>query len=276
MVAECNGHSIATKTTIPTVRPGVTKRIGILVVGHGTRSALGTAEFVEVVERIRREIPEWPIEYGFLEFAEPTIDIGTEALYSKGVTSILVAPLLLFAAGHAKEDIPRAAREATDRRGISICGHAEVLGLHPRLIELSLARFRAASETLPPKPAFVLVGRGNRDSEAQRAAVQFVRSCSAVADVSMAKLGYLAMAEPSIESVLIELGEARISGCVLIPHLLFHGDLVDRCERLLDSIASRFPNTQWRLAARLGADPAVAKAAVDRIRSALSAILRES
>ena len=42
----------------------------------------------------------------FLEFATPIIHEGLQRLQEKSVTNILAVPGMLFAAGHAKNDIP--------------------------------------------------------------------------------------------------------------------------------------------------------------------------
>jgi sirohydrochlorin cobaltochelatase len=245
------------------------EKLGILVVGHGTTSPVGTAEFVSVVEKIGPLFRAIPVGYGFLEHSHPLIDEGVEVLAGEGVTSLVVAPLLLFSAGHAKSDIPREVEKSATKRGIAVRGQAEVLGLHGRIIELTLRRFNEASETLSPKPAFVLIGRGNLDPDAQAVARQFVAACRQAGDLAIAELGYLALAEPPIETVLQQLGAAKTPQCVIVPHLLFHGELIARCDQLLASIASQFPQTDWRLASRLGPNEMVIEAASDRIRAAI-------
>ena len=46
------------------------------------------------------------MEYGYLEFATPIIRNGLDVLKEKGVERVLAVPGMLFAAGHAKNDIP--------------------------------------------------------------------------------------------------------------------------------------------------------------------------
>ena len=55
---------------------------------------------------MRTRLPGVLVEYGYLEFADPVIHAGLEKLRGQGVARILAAPAMLFAAGHAKNDIP--------------------------------------------------------------------------------------------------------------------------------------------------------------------------
>jgi sirohydrochlorin cobaltochelatase len=93
---------------------------GLLVVGHGTRNSHGLAEFGEVARQVAELADEFAVEACFLELAEPTIAMGVQRLLQRGVERLTVAPLLLFAAGHAKRDIPTAVEEAVGGRRYAI------------------------------------------------------------------------------------------------------------------------------------------------------------
>lgn len=247
---------------------GKVRRTGLLLVGHGTSSPLGTAEFAVVVQGLRKHFKDHPLAFGFLEHARPSIADGLEVLCRQGVTKVLGIPVLLFAAGHAKRDIPAAIASTAHRVGIQVVGQAEVLGCHPLLIELSLKRFAEKIGDSAPTPAFVLVGRGNRDFEAQEEARRFLSLCQKSGQLPLAELGYLSMAEPSIEEILEQVADLAPPRCVLVPHLLFHGQLSEKCGQLASEFAARRPKTNWSVARRLGPDSLVISAVADRIRSA--------
>ncbi len=84
------------------------KSRGVVLVGHGTRDAVGTEQFFQLSNRLAELLAPIPVEPALLEFQEPTIPQAWRSLVSRGVRHIHVAPLLLFAAGHAKDDIPDA------------------------------------------------------------------------------------------------------------------------------------------------------------------------
>ena len=53
-----------------------------------------------------RQLPCDAVEYGYLEFARPIIRDGLDRLRAQGRHHVLAVPGMLFAAGHAKNDIP--------------------------------------------------------------------------------------------------------------------------------------------------------------------------
>ena len=88
---------------------------GLLLVGHGTVDPCGSTEFMETAADVARVCGGVPVEPCFLELAEPDIQTGVARLAQRGVKHLTVAPLLLFAAGHAKHDIPRGVAAAVAR-----------------------------------------------------------------------------------------------------------------------------------------------------------------
>jgi len=122
-----------------------TSRGGILVVGHGTRNSAGVQELVVLVDSMRDLLPEgFPIEASFLELANPTIDQAVEKLHSQNCEELLVIPILLFTAAHAREDIPDAVRAAVEPRSIRVVAQSTSLGTDEAALELSQDRFMSA------------------------------------------------------------------------------------------------------------------------------------
>jgi hypothetical protein len=67
-------------------------------------------------------------------------------------------------------------------------------------------------------------------------------------------VGFLAMAEPRIQSVLTQAKGEAWDTILVQPHLLFQGELLEELKRIVSQIANQHPRTQWRLAAHLAAD----------------------
>ncbi len=111
-------------------------RRGLLIVGHGTRQPRGQDEFWGLVRQVSQLLPDVPLQGAFLEWATPTIDDSLQRLAQRGVASVALMPLLLLAAGHAKQDIPAIAHAASDRLGLQL-DLLPVLGDHPNLLSLS-------------------------------------------------------------------------------------------------------------------------------------------
>ena len=94
---------------------------GVMLVGHGTRDEVGTRQFFELGERLAERLNPQPVVSCLLEFQQPTIPQAWSQLVEQGVEHIDVAPLLLFAAGHAKQDIPQIIAECRRKNpGVSV------------------------------------------------------------------------------------------------------------------------------------------------------------
>ena len=151
-------------------RHGAAMTLGVMVCGHGSRNRLATAEFANLAGRLAAAFPQWPLEHGYLEFATPVIRDGLDALVARGVTRILAVPGMLFAAGHAKNDIPSVLNRYAAERRVTI-DYGRELGIERRMIEAAAARIRqalaAAAKPVPPADTLlVVVGRGSSDPDA--------------------------------------------------------------------------------------------------------------
>lgn len=206
---------------------------GLLLVGHGTRDPRGQQEFFQVATQLRMLCRGMHVEPCFLELASPAIDEGIAVAYRSGVRRLTVMPLLLFAAGHAKRDIPAAVEQAlAPYADLQLVGFANALDCHPAIVWLSEMRYRQSlcgrEPVLPEDTALVMIGRGSNDT----AATMRMR---ALADLRLQRtpvgrldVGFIAMQSPTLAE---SLQMALDSGCrriVLQPHLLFQGELLDQ------------------------------------------------
>ena len=243
-------------------------RTGLLIVGHGTRSERGLAEFREVIELVARWSPGVPVEGCCLELARPTSAEGLERLVARRCERIVVLPLLLFAAGHAKEDIPAAVQAAAQSCPQLEVALAEHLGCHERILQLSAQRYEAAAsldeEVAAQDTLWLMVGRGSRDASALAEMQRFIAGRLRLTPVGQVRVAYLAMAEPALATILPQIAELRFRRVVVQPHLLFHGDLLISLEAAVAAMAAQWPHQQWHLTPHLGVSDLLAEALWDR------------
>lgn len=88
---------------------------GIILFGHGSRSAGYAQPFDRIRAAMRARAPEALIESGFLEFTRPTLDESIDHLAGCGVTEIVVVPIFIGAGRHVLKDLPQLAANAMDR-----------------------------------------------------------------------------------------------------------------------------------------------------------------
>ena len=248
---------------------------GVVVVGHGTANPVGAAETKRVVTQVDAILPNIPVELGFLEVIEPTIEMALGRLAAQGCKRVVALPILLFSAGHAKQDVPQSLREAAARYGLSVT-QADPLGLHGGIINLARQRFYEAMEGLAPihggSEALIVIGRGSSDATASHQLWRFVRSTySSLVCVAKHRfaISFVAAARPTMREAVDQVmlganGRLPVKRVVLHPHLLFHGHVENQVEGHLEKMRSRFPSVEWVKVSRLGAAPEVAEALVDR------------
>ncbi len=247
-------------------------KTALLIVGHGTASEAGQREFWQVATQVAQALPGVAVEGCFLELVEPGIAVAIERLAARGADRVVVVPLLLFAAGHVKRDIPRAADQAAARCGISLL-HAPALGNHALLVELSALRFHQAlgSNVIDPDQiAWVLVGRGNRDPLATADFHDFLSQRLQRTPVGAARAAFLAMAQPRFAATADEVANLPQNWVIVQPHLLFAGELLQQLQRMVQEQDRASDRQRWLLAPRLGGDRRVAAVVVDRFRDVWS------
>ncbi|MEX0978038.1 MAG: sirohydrochlorin chelatase [Pirellulales bacterium] len=247
---------------------------GLLLVGHGSREPAGRDEFLDVARLAAKLAGPSPLDACFLEFAEPTIAEGFAALARRGPRRIVVVPVLLFAAGHAKRDIPAAVAAATADHSDIVVEQSTHLGCHAAILELSRLRY---DEALAPRShvpgddtLLVMVGRGSHDDEASAEMRRFVELRRRTTPVRSALTCFVAMAEPSLTAALDEAASCGAKRIVVQPHLLFGGVLLDRIALAVAGYAARLPHLEWVTTGHLGASMLVAEAVLGRAAQTLS------
>ena len=128
--------------------PRLKTRSGVLLVGHGTRDEVGTAQFFELAARLSELLHPIPVEPALLEFQRPTIPQAWEPLVSGGAEHIHIAPLLLFAAGHAKQDIPGIIADCQSKTPNVSFDQSRPISRHRSIIELVVRRLEGTFEKL--------------------------------------------------------------------------------------------------------------------------------
>ncbi len=248
---------------------------GLLICGHGSRDDRAVAEFARLVEKIRDRVGgEWPVAHGYLEFARPIIREGLEALRAQGCERILAVPGMLFAAGHAKNDIPSVLNAHAAETGLRI-DYGRELGLDERMIRAARARIGEAEETARGgvsrhETLLLLVGRGSSDPDANANAAKLTRILLEGMGFGWAETAYSGVTFPLVAPALkhvVRLGFRRI---IVFPYFLFTGVLVKRIYDAVDDAAKAFPEVEFVKAPYLNDHPLVVKTFVARARGILS------
>ena len=243
---------------------------GIMVCGHGSRDAGAVAEFEKLAVAIRDRADGTPVEYGFLEFATPIIRDGLGNLVDQGVTDILAVPGMLFAAGHAKNDIPSVLNTwSTGQDGIDI-RYGRELSIDLKMLKAAGDRIDEALDAVGrdvpvDETLLVVVGRGASDPDANSNVAKVMRMLWEGFGFGWGETAYSGVTFPLVEPGLehaTKLGYRRI---VVFPYFLFTGVLVRRIYDYTDAVAARYPDIEFVKAPYLNDHPMVIETFMDRI-----------
>jgi energy-coupling factor transporter ATP-binding protein EcfA2/sirohydrochlorin ferrochelatase len=242
----------------------------LLVVGHGSRDADGVEEFWALSRTIREVAGELPVDFGFIEMAEPLADLAIDRLVERGLRDIVSVPLVLLAAGHLKNDGPATLARARQRHPDVRFRMGRDLGIDPVVLAVVEDRIRAAiGEDDPAEVAVVLVGRGSSDPDACADLFKFGRLLADGRGLGTVEPAFVSVAEPDVPGALERCRRLGASTVVVAPLLLFTGVLVPRIYRQAQDWAAEHPGIDVRGAAHLGPDPRLARLVLERHREAV-------
>jgi len=253
-------------------------KIGVVVCGHGSRSVDAVTEFQQVAEGLRGHFPEYPVDYGFLEFARPVIRDGLDALVEQGVDHILAVPGMLLAAGHVKNDIVSVLNDyqaAQREKGKDIeIGFSRALDVEPKMLQAAQERIeeaeKAATTQVPrAETMLMVVGRGTSDPDANGNIAKIARMVGEGMGYGWTETCYSGVTFPLVAPGLehaVKLGYRRI---IVFPYFLFTGVLVKRIYSITDEIAALHPDIEFLKAGYLNDHPLVMSTFADRVRGIL-------
>src|SRR3954449_1823123 len=116
----------------------------LIALAHGSRDPRSAQTIKALVDEVRQARPGLRVEPAFLELSKPGFAAVVERLVKAGHDEIVVVPLLLTEAYHAKVDVPSAVTEATTRHpGVQIRA-TSILGLEAHFLEVLDLRMREA------------------------------------------------------------------------------------------------------------------------------------
>jgi len=245
-------------------------KTGVMICGHGSRDPEAVAEFARAASGLKARLPEHDVEYGYLEFARPTIRKGFAALAARGAERILVLPVMLLAARHMKHDLPsKIDGFAADFPPIDM-RFGRALSIEPKLVKAAAARIeeaeRHSTQRVPRSETLLLViGRGTNDVEANADVGALARLLREAMDFGGAETGYSGTASPLTEPALRHAATLGFKRIVVFPYFLFNGVLMKRIAAACNRVAADHPGIEILKASCLGDHPLVLDCLLDRI-----------
>ena len=246
---------------------------GVMLCGHGSRNTRAVGEFAVLAERLREHLPNVPVEYGYLEFANPVIHQGLDKLREAGAKRILAVPGMLFAAGHAKNDIPSVLNTYSAIHGVEIT-YGRELGVDLKMLRAAGDRIQEAiaaapTEVLREETLLLVVGRGASDPDANSNVAKVMRLLWEGMGFGWGEVAYSGVTFPLVAPALdhlVRLGYRRV---IVFPYFLFTGVLVKRIYDAVAEARQKYPQIEFLDAPYLNDHPLVIETFLDRVQEML-------
>ncbi len=257
------------------------EKLGIMICGHGSRSKTAEQEFGLLARSLKQRFPETPVEYGFLEYSAPNIHMGLDELRNAGVNHIVAVPGMLFAATHAKNDIPSVLTTYQGKHQHLKISYGRELALHPQMIAAFEARILQAlgRDHVHPGDLYntmlVVVGRGTSDTYANAEAAKLTRIVTENLGFGWSETVYSGVTFPSVGKGLEMALKLGYKDIVVAPYFLFSGKLIDRIYNYVDRVALTAPDVNFFKAHYLADQNHVISTLIDRIEEAKIGSLNE-
>lgn len=184
---------------------------------------------------------------------------------------------MLFAAKHAKNDIPSVLNTYAKNHGIRI-EYGREHGIDPKMIDAATGRVEdaiAAADVSQGKVAredtcLVVIGRGSSDPDANSNVSMIGRHLMERTNVGWCEVGYSGVTFPLVQLCLEHVAKLDFKRVVVLPYFLFTGILIDRIYGFTDLVAESFPDIEFIKASHLNDHPKVIETFAERVKEILT------
>ncbi|TRX32206.1 sirohydrochlorin chelatase [Flavobacterium sp. ZT3R18] len=215
---------------------------GILICGHGSRDPEGVNGFKELVRLLKIRYPDYEVDYGFLEFSHPVYAAAVERLYANGIREIIAIPAILFAGGHAKNDIPYEMNSLQSQYPDLKIRLGKHFGITPSILQLSKKLIEATESKLAlldrKEACLLVVGRGTSDPDANSDIAKMTRMLWEGMGFGFATTTYIGVTQPLLKDTLPLVNQLPYKRVVVLPVFLFTGVLLKKIYTQVEDFAS--------------------------------------
>ncbi|MCF6405171.1 sirohydrochlorin chelatase [Chitinophaga filiformis] len=242
---------------------------GILICGHGSRDPEGVEGFKALVAAMQRRYPNRMVDYGFLEFAHPVYAAAVERMYLAGVREIIAVPAILFAGGHAKNDMPYEMNTLQSQYKDLKIRLGRHIGITPPMLQLAKQLIQQAEATAPAldrkDACLLLVGRGTSDPDANSDVAKLTRMLGEGLSFGFATTAFIGVTQPLLKDLLPVIDHLPYKRIVALPVFLFTGVLLKKIYTQLDEFRA-VSHKEIIATAAFGCDELLLQTIDERIR----------
>ncbi|QGH34315.1 sirohydrochlorin chelatase [Gracilibacillus salitolerans] len=237
----------------------------VIYICHGSRLEEAKQESFALINKVKKNVSVKIQETCFLELQEPDLADTVRKVVNQGATKIVILPILLLTAGHAKKDIPDMIEKEKNKYSAVEFVYGRAIEVDPKMVNILADRVKACTDNLEGMD-LLLVGRGSSDISAVNATEKLVGMLRANFPENQIDKCFLAASKPKFEPFLLEKVEQGKSVLVL-PYLLFTGLLDKGIKEYIESLDLK-EGQRVLLADYLGHHPNVVEVLTERVAEA--------
>ncbi len=223
-----------------------TRKIGVLLVSHGSRSETWRKALTDLDGRVRNAIMAdgkvKDVKSAFMEYTEPSIATRLKEFDQHDFSDVIVVPIFLTVSPHPFDDIPTIMGQKTDPQSLETIKVEGIERYTPRarthitplldftdLLQKNIARRAKAISTTPDKEGVVLIAYGDETYEKEWGALldrvsQYVEKETGIGVHSYGWCGHLVHYDPGKTTAAIEKVLVARDKALVIPVLVAHDE----------------------------------------------------
>lgn len=224
-----------------------TKKIGVLLVNHGSHSETWRNALTNLEDSVKGKILSNPnisgIKTAFMEYNEPSIATRLKEFDKENYSDIILVPIFLTVSSHSFDDIPTIIGQKNDRHSIELLKIEKIERYTPQanvhitpLLDFTdileknvLRRVKGLSEN-ETKEGLVMIAYGDRTYDKEWSILledvgNYVKSNTKIKDYSYGWCGHVAHYNPDSTTVAINEIIKKKEKAIVIPILVAHDEM---------------------------------------------------
>ncbi|OZM74279.1 sirohydrochlorin chelatase [Amycolatopsis antarctica] len=243
----------------------------LVLVAHGSRDPRSAATVRALAAVVRDTAPGTDVRVAFLDLSDPPVPEVLREAHADGHREVVVVPLLLGSAYHARVDLPAIVAETTAAMPRLRVRVAEVLGADPLLEAVACDRLAdAGADMVDPELGVLVSAVGSSRPEANEAVAAIARRWRARRPGGGPVVpAFASTAAPDVPAAVTALRAHGARRIAVASWFLAPGLLPDRI-----ALLARTAEPDVLIAGPLAAEPRVAEVVLRRYGSAMMAPAR--
>ena len=227
--------------------PAGERKIGVLLVNHGSRSATWRQALLDLEESVRPALLTnqnvLGVKTAHMEYTEPSIATRLKEFDAEGFSDVVVVPIFLSVSSHTFDDIPTIIGQKTDPRSLETMKIEKIERCKPKartiitpnldfsgLLKQNVLRRVRSLSVNPAEEGLVMIAYGDATYEREWAALldevgQYVEKNTGIGVYSHGWCGHVAHYEPEKTTQAIDAVLQKRKKAVVIPVLVARDEM---------------------------------------------------